>query len=229
MDADQYPYTAATNPLRNLLPAGVQEGGFQVMLRRLAEPTARVRIREDIAAQGLNSFGHIPSWDVVRIALSPHQPQYVRQTIGQIAGSRSCDPVEAIRDYLLADRGATRIVVTSIAEEDVQEILKSPTVLVCSDGLAVAPHGVTSQGKPHPRFYGTFPRVLGHYVRELGVLMLSQAIHKMTGGSAAALGLVDRGLLRQGYCADITIFDPARVVDRATYDNPHQYRRESPR
>jgi N-acyl-D-amino-acid deacylase len=105
----------------------------------------------------------------------------------------------------------------------VQEIVRSPTVLVGSDGTSLAPYGTTGQGKPHPRFYGTFPRVLGRYVRELGLLSLPQAIYKMTGGSAAALRLVDRGLLREGYQADITIFDPQTIADRATYDNPHQY------
>ena len=110
-----------------------------------------------------------------------------------------------------------------MAEEDVQEILRSPTVLIGSDGNSLAPYGITGQGKPHPRFYGTFPRVLGHYVRELGLLPLPLAIHKMTGGSAAALGLIDRGTLREGYWADITIFDPQQIAERATYDEPHQY------
>jgi N-acyl-D-aspartate/D-glutamate deacylase len=110
-----------------------------------------------------------------------------------------------------------------MAEEDVQEIVRSPEVLVGSDGTSLAPYGTTSQGKPHPRFYGTFPRVLGRYVRDLGLLSLPQAIYKMTGGAAAALGMVDRGLLREGYHADITIFDPQIVAERATYDDPHQY------
>jgi N-acyl-D-amino-acid deacylase len=95
--------------------------------------------------------------------------------------------------------------------------------LVGSDGTSLAPYGTTGQGKPHPRFYGTFPRVLGRYVRELGLLSLPQAIYKMTGGSSAALRLANRGLLREGYQADITIFDPQTIADRATYDDPHQY------
>jgi N-acyl-D-amino-acid deacylase len=96
-------------------------------------------------------------------------------------------------------------------------------VLVGSDGTSLAPYGITGQGKPHPRFYGTFPRLLGHYVRDLGLLSLPQAIYKMTGGSAAALGLVERGLLREGCRADIAIFDLEEVADRATFDDPHQY------
>jgi N-acyl-D-amino-acid deacylase len=110
-----------------------------------------------------------------------------------------------------------------MAEDDVQEIIRSPQVLVGSDGTSLAPYGTTGQGKPHPRFYGTFPRLLGHYARELGLLSLPQAIYKMTGGSAAALGLKDRGLIREGYRADLTLFDPAEIAERATYDEPHQY------
>jgi N-acyl-D-aspartate/D-glutamate deacylase len=223
VDCDQYPYTTASNPLRNLLPTWVQEGSMETMLQRLSQPSIRSRMREEIVAQGLNNFGRILSWDAVRIAISPHQPEYAGRTIGEIARSRACDPLDAVCDYLIADRGHTRILVTSMAEEDVQEILRSPSVLVGSDGTSLAPYGTTGQGKPHPRFYGTFPRVLGRYVRELGLLSLPQAIYKMTGGSAAALRLVDRGLLREGYRADITIFDSQTIVDRATYDDPHRY------
>jgi N-acyl-D-amino-acid deacylase len=223
VDCDQYPYTAGSNPLRNLLPTWVQEGSMETMLQRLRQPDVRSRMREEIAAQGLNNFGRIPSWDAVRIAISPHQPEYAGRTIDDIAHSRACDPLDAVCDYLIADRGHTRILVTSMDEADVQAIVRSPMVLVGSDGTSLAPYGTTSQGKPHPRFYGTFPRVLGRYVRDLGLLSLPQAIYKMTGGSAAALRLVDRGLLREGYRADITIFDPHTIADRATYDNPHQY------
>jgi N-acyl-D-aspartate/D-glutamate deacylase len=223
VDCDQYPYTTASNPLRNLLPTWVQEGSMEAMLQRLSQPAMRARLREEIAAQGLNNFGRIRSWDDVRIAISPYQPEYAGRTIGDIARHRACDPLDAVCDYLIADRGHTRILVTSMAEGDVQTILQAPTVLIGSDGTSLAPYGTTGQGKPHPRFYGTFPRVLGHYVRELGLLSLPQAIHKMTGGSAAALRLVERGLLRQGYRADITLFNPETIADRATYDDPHQY------
>ncbi|HEY7495576.1 MAG TPA: D-aminoacylase [Candidatus Tectomicrobia bacterium] len=223
VDVDQYPYTTATNPLRNLLPTWVQAGGMEAMLQRLAEPTTRDRIRHDIAVQGLNNFGRIPSWNEVRIAISPHQPEYAGRTIDDMAQSRACDPIDAVCDYLIADRGHTRILITSMAEDDVQTILGSPAVLVGSDGTSLAPYGVTGQGKPHPRFYGTFARVLGRYTRDLGLLSLPQAIHKMTGGAAAALGLRHRGLLREGYWADMTLFDPQQIADRATYDDPHQY------
>ncbi len=225
VDCDQYPYTAATNPLRNLLPTWVQADGMAAMLARLAEPETRQRLRHDIEAQGLNNFGRIASWDDVRIAISPHQPQNAGQTMGAIARERGCDPLDAVCDYLVEDQGHTRILITSMAEEDVQAILRSPTMLVGSDGTSLAPHGVTGQGKPHPRFYGTFARVLGHYVRDLGLLSLPQAVYKMTGGSAKALGLVERGLIREGYWADLTLFDPHTIDAMSTYEEPHQYAR----
>jgi N-acyl-D-aspartate/D-glutamate deacylase len=193
------------------------------MLERLSQPAVRSHIREELAAHGLNNFGRIPSWDAVRIAISPHQPQYAGRTLGAIARERGCDPLDAVCDYLLEDRGHTRILITSMDEADVQEIARHPSVLVGSDGTSLAPYGITGQGKPHPRFYGTFPRLLGHYVRELGLLSLPQAIYKMTGGSAAALDMHDRGLLREGAWADITIFDPEQIADQATFDDPHQY------
>jgi N-acyl-D-aspartate/D-glutamate deacylase len=223
VDCDQYPYTTATNPLRNLLPTWVQAGGMDAMLQRLAAPEVRQRIRQDIAAQGLNNFGRIPSWEAVRIAISPHQPAYAGRTIDDIALSHGSDPVDAVCDYLIADRGHTRILITSMDEGDVRTILAHPDALVGSDGTSLAPYGITGQGKPHPRFYGTFARVLGRYVRDLGLLSLPQAVYKMTGGAAAALRLTDRGLLREGYRADVTLFDPATITDTATIDNPHQY------
>jgi N-acyl-D-aspartate/D-glutamate deacylase len=222
VDCDQYPYTAGSNPLRNLLPSWVQEGGLPAMLQRLGQPAVRERVRAELAAHGLNNFGRIPSWDAVRIAISPQQ-EFVGRTIADIARARGVDPLDALCDYLIADRGHTRIVVTSMSEEDVQQIVRAENVLVGSDGTSLAPYGTTGQGKPHPRFYGTFPRVLGRYVRDLGLLSLPQGVYKMTGGSAAALGLKDRGLLREGYRADVTVFDPQTIADRATYDDPHQY------
>ena len=223
IDCDQYPYTAASNPLRNLLPAWVQEGGVAPMLGRVGRADVRDRIRGEIAARGLASWGRIPSWDAVRIALAPHHPDWAGRTIAELARERQRDPLDTLCDLLGEDRGATRIIIESISEDDVRTLLRAPFVLVGSDGYALAPYGVTSQGRPHPRTYGTFPRVLGRYVRELGVLSLPQAVFKMTGGPAAALDLRDRGLLREGYRADLTIFDPRTVAERATYDDPHRY------
>jgi N-acyl-D-amino-acid deacylase len=223
VDCDAYPYATGSNPLKNLLPQWVQAGGVEAMLARLAEKPTRARLRTDIARDGLNNWGRIPSWDCVRISISPHLPQHAGTTIGALAAERREDPIDTVADYLVADKGATRVLVTSISEDDIRDIVASPLALVGSDGNCVATYGTVSQGLPHPRFYGTFPRVIGHYVGELCLLPLELAVHKMTGASARALKLDDRGLLREAYCADVTIFDPADFKDRATYAEPHQY------
>jgi N-acyl-D-aspartate/D-glutamate deacylase len=201
----------------------VQVGGLEAMLARLALRETRARIRAEIDRDGLNNWGRIPSWECVQISVSPHLPQHAGETIARLAEMRGGDPIDVICDYLIEDKGATRVLITSIAEEDISEIVRSPSALVGSDGNCIADYGVTSQGMPHPRFYGTFPRIIGRYVREQQLLPLEQAIRKMTGATAQALRLRDRGLLREGYRADITIFDPADFKDRATYAEPHQY------
>jgi N-acyl-D-amino-acid deacylase len=223
IDCDAYPYAAGSNPLKNLLPQWVQSGGMEAMLARLALSETRARIRAEIERDGLNNWGRIPSWDSVQISISPHLPQYAGQTVGAIASARSLDPVDLVCDYLIEDKGATRVLITSIAEEDIREIVRSPSALVGSDGNCVADYGIVAQGMPHPRFYGTFPRIISHYVHEQHLLPLEQAVHKMTGATAAALRLRDRGLIKEGYRADLTIFDPADFKDRATYAEPHQY------
>ncbi|HEX9461970.1 MAG TPA: D-aminoacylase [Alphaproteobacteria bacterium] len=223
VDCDAYPYTAGSNPLKNILPQWVQAGGVEAMLARLRLPETRARLGADIAAHGLNNWGRIESWACVQISITPNLPQYAGRTIADLAAERGQDPIDTLCDYLIEDKGATRVLVTSISEDDVRDLIRSPMALVGSDGNCVATYGIVSQGMPHPRFYGTFPRVLGRYVHEQGLVPLEQAIHKMTGATAKALKLADRGLLRENYRADLTIFDPADFTDRATYDEPHQY------
>jgi N-acyl-D-amino-acid deacylase len=223
IDCDAYPYAAGSNPLKNLLPQWVQSGGVPSMLKRLKEDGTREKIRADIECDGLNNWGRIPSWDCVQISISPNLPQYSGRTLLSLATERGHDPVDTLCDYLIDDHGATRVLVTSISEDDIETIVASPMALVGSDGNCVAPYGQVGKGMPHPRFYGTFPRIIHHYVRERGALPLELAIHKMTGATARALKLSDRGLLKQGYCADVAIFDPADFKDRATYADPHQF------
>ena len=182
VDCDSYPYNVGSNPLKNLLPQWVQAGGVPDMLARLALPETRTRIRAEIARDGLNNWGRIPDWDCVRISISPHLPQYARRSIAELARERGADPIDVVCDYLIEDRCATRVLVISIAEDDVRDMIRSPFALVGSDGNCVADYGITSQGIPHPRFYGTFPRVLSHYARELGLIPIETAVHKMTGG-----------------------------------------------
>jgi N-acyl-D-amino-acid deacylase len=223
VDCDAYPYTAGSNPLKNLLPQWAQADGLEAMLARLALPETRQRIRAEIERDGLNNWGRIPSWDSVQVSISPHLPQHAGETFGQLAAARGRDPIDVVCDYLIEDKGATRVLITSIAEEDIRAILRSRTALVGSDGNCVADYGVTSQGMPHPRFYGTFPRIIGHYVYDEQLLPLEQAVRKMTGATAEALRLRDRGLIKEGHRADIAIFDPADFKDRANYADPHQY------
>jgi N-acyl-D-amino-acid deacylase len=223
VDCDAYPYAAGSNPLKNLLPQWVQAGGVPAMIERLKAKDTRARIGADIERDGLNNWGRIPSWDCVRISISPHLPQFAGRTIGELAAERGADPVDTLCDYLIEDQAATRVLVTSISEDDIETIVASPRALVGSDGNCVAPYGTVGKGMPHPRFYGTFPRVLHHYVRERRALPLALAIHKMTGATARALKLADRGLLKPGHRADVTLFDPADFRDRATYADPHQF------
>jgi N-acyl-D-amino-acid deacylase len=223
VDCDAYPYAAGSNPLKNLLPQWVQSGGVAAMLERLVLPETREKIRADIARDGLNNWGRIPSWECVQISISPHLPQHAGRTIAALAAERGVEAVDALCDYLIEDEGSTRVLVTSISEDDIRTIVRSPGALVGSDGNCVAPYGSVGKGLPHPRFYGTFPRVLTRYVRDEHLLPLELAIHKMTGATARALKLKDRGLLREGFCADVAIFDPDDFADRATYADPHQF------
>jgi N-acyl-D-amino-acid deacylase len=193
------------------------------MLSRLRLAETRERIRADIARDGLNNWGRIPSWDCVQVSISPNLPQHAGRTIGSLAAERRQDPIDTVADYLIDDAAATRVLVTSMSEEDIREMVRSPIALIGSDGNSVATHGVVGRGMPHPRFYGTFPRIISRYVRELDLLPLECAVHKMTGATAQALKLADRGFLREGFCADVTIFDAQDFRDRATYSDPHQY------
>jgi N-acyl-D-aspartate/D-glutamate deacylase len=148
VDCDAYPYTAGSNPLKNLLPQWVQAGGVPAMLERLQLPEMRARIRADLARDGLNNWGRIADWDCLQVSISPHLPQHAGRTIAGLARDRQADPIDVICDYLIEDRAATRVLVTSISEDDVQHILRSPLALVGSDGNCVADHGITSQGDP---------------------------------------------------------------------------------
>jgi N-acyl-D-aspartate/D-glutamate deacylase len=223
IDCDAYPYAAGANPLKNLLPPWVQVGGNEAMLVRLALPETRARIEAELADNGLNNWGRIASWEAVQISISPQSPQHAGDTIGGLAAARRVDPIDLVCDLLIADNGATRVLITSISEEDIKTIVRAPEALVGSDGNCVADYGIVGQGMPHPRFYGTFPKIISRYVQDERLLPLEAAVHKMTGATARALKLRDRGLLREGWRADITIFDPADFRDQATYAAPHRY------
>jgi N-acyl-D-amino-acid deacylase len=143
--------------------------------------------------------------------------------LSDIATSRQQDPLAAALDILLAEEGNVGVVLFMMGDVQVQTILQHPRVMIGSDAGAAAPYGVLGQSHPHPRAYGTFPRILGTYVRERGVISLEEAIFRMTGLTAWRLGLSDRGLVRPGYKADLVMFDAQQIADLATYDEPHVY------
>ena len=223
VDCDAYPYAAGANPLKNLLPPWVQVDGNAAMLARLAAPQMRARIAQEIAESGLNNWGRIPNWDCVQISISPKRPETEGKTVGQLAAAAGADPIDQLCEHLIADNGATRVLITSISEDDIRTIVRDRTALVGSDGNCVATYGTVSQGMPHPRFYGTFPRIISRYVGEEHLLPLEAAVRKMTGATAKALKLRDRGLLREGWRADVAVFDPNDFKDLATYADPHRY------
>lgn len=164
-NASAYPYAVGANPLKNLLPPWVQIGGNEAMLARLRQPDTRARIKNELAERGLNNLGRISSWEAVQISISPRRPETAGQTVAALARAQGCEPIDQICDHLIADNGATRVLITSISEDDLRTIVRSPTALVGSDGNCVATYGSVSQGVPHPRFYGTFPRIIGALCR----------------------------------------------------------------
>jgi len=218
---DQYPYTASATSLTVIIPGWAQEGGKETLLNRLRDPELRARLREEVE----ENQRRIGGWARLRVSSvqSAANKQYEGLSIEDIAERRGACPVDVALDLILEERGNVGCVRFGMHEDDVRTVMRHPAVMVGSDGRALAVDGPLSVGKPHPRSYGTFPRVLGKYVREEEVLTLEDAVRKMTSLPAARLGLWDRGLLRPGFWADIVLFDPSRVRDRATYDNPHQY------
>lgn len=167
---------------------------------------------------------HAGSWENILIATVSTQKNkgLEGKNMAEIAALRRADPKDALIDLIIEENARVGAIYFIMSEEDVQAALRFPWLSIGSDGAAVAPDGPLSAGKPHPRFYGTFPRLLAKYVREEGVLSLEEAIRKMTSLPARQLNLQDRGILREGLAADLVAFDAARVQDRATFSDPHQ-------
>jgi N-acyl-D-amino-acid deacylase len=221
--ADVYPYTASSTMLRALLPDWALEGGIDAMLGRLADPDARARIRRDIESPptGQSLVDRI-GWENVMIASAVKRRDAEGKRLSEIAAAGGVGAVDAALELLEAEGGKGSMILFQLDERDLRRALVHEAVMIGSDGSALAPGGLAG-GKPHPRSYGTFPRVLGEYAREERVLTLAQAVHKMTGLPARRLGLKDRGVIAVGARADLVVFDARRVGDRATYQEPHQY------
>jgi len=220
---DVYPYTASSTSLRTALPDWALEGGVAAMLKRLHDPGERKRIREDMERGGGYSIVERMGWENVMIAWCPKRKDAEGRRISEIAEMRGLEPIEAVFELLRDADGVASMILFQLDERDLRLALAHPQLMIGSDGSALATTGDMSAGKPHPRSYGTFPRVLGRYARDERVLSLAEAVHKMTGLPARRLGMRDRGEIRVGARADLVVFDARRVADQATYEDPHRY------
>ena len=216
---DVYPYDASSSSLSQYLPPWVQDGGTEAMRARLADPAALERAERDLAA---GWFGGIPwLWDrVVFDRIGPGYEQYAGLSVQEAAGRAGMTPAAFTLQVCLDHGNYPRVVLFYRTEEDMMTFLSHPAAVVGSDGSALP----LDQGskRPHPRSFGTFPRIFGRYVREKGLMSLSEAVRKTTGGVADRLQLTDRGYLRPGLAADIVIFNPETIADRATFESPAQ-------
>ncbi|HEX8181934.1 MAG TPA: D-aminoacylase [Pyrinomonadaceae bacterium] len=228
VSADVYPYTAASTSLTACLPPWALEGGTQQTLARLRDPATRARLKREIATDtkeweniylGSGGAQGVLIGSVVNRALE----QWQGKRLSEIAAAEGKDPLDALFDFIIADEAQTGAIYFMMSEDDLRAALKAPFIHICTDSGARATTGPLAGSKSHPRGWGTYPRILARYVRDEHLLTLEQAIQRMTGSSAARVGLRDRGLIRAGLFADLTIFDPARVRDRATFAEPNQY------
>jgi N-acyl-D-amino-acid deacylase len=226
--ADIYPYIAGSTALSACLPPWALEGGTDKMLARLRDPQTRQRLKSEISQEqttweniylGSGGPGGVLIGAVVNRELEPLQGK----RISEIAEQQKKDPLDAVFDLIVADHGQTGAIYFMMSEDDMRAAMKSPLVSFCTDSGSRATDGPLAGSKSHPRGWGSYPRILGRYVRDEKLLSLEAAIHKMTGAPAARVGLKERGLIKEGMFADITIFDPAKVIDRATFESPNQY------
>jgi len=225
-----YPYTAGQNNLRAIIPPWAHDGGNKAMLERLRDPKNRERLKKEIRNGLPNWYNHYTAtgggWDgMLLVSLKSERfKAFTGKRMSElIRAQNGQDDVEVLFDVLLAEDGSVACVYFHHSEADMTYAMRQPYTSIGSDGAAIANDGPALAMNPHPRWYGTFPRVLGRYVREQKVITLEEAIKKMTSMNAAKIGIKERGLLKEGYWADITVFDPKTVADRATFEKPHQY------
>ncbi len=227
--ANQYPYTRASNGLDSCLPLWAREGGLGKTLPRLQDPATRERIKKDMedpnATTWENQWYGASGGDGVMLSsvLNPDLRRYEGMTLTAIGKAMGKDPRDAVIDLVIADRGESAVILAIMDEDDVRTALKHPLVGVGTDSGAQAEDGRLSESKSHPRAWGSFPRILGRYVRDEHLLTLEEAVRKMTAKAADRVHLSDRGVLRPGLMADITIFDPATIRDVSTFDDPKHY------
>lgn len=220
--ADAYPYTAYSTGLKIQLPAEALEGGDAPMLARLADPAQRTAIRAAVARQIAAEPGD-PALIVIARMTKAEDQALVGRSLAQIAEGFGVEPAEALLRLLEREQGDVSFVGHAMSEENVARVLRHPLVMLGSDGRVLAPVGEWAKTKPHPRSYGAFPRLLGHYARDGKLMSLAEAVRKMTSMPADQIGLRDRGRIAPGKAADLVAFDAARVRDTATFDDPHRY------
>jgi len=218
---DQYPYTASQTGISALIPQWAQEGGREQLLTRIESPETRAVIKEEVVRKILfdRGGGHPRN---VFISRNSWNPEMAGKNLAELAEERGMEPTPenaAEVVFEIIEGGGATAVYHAIGPEDVDRIMQHPATAIGSDG----PVGIFGEGAPHPRQYGTFARVLGHFSRDRGVLSLEQAVRKMSSQTARRLGIHDRGLITSGYYADIAIFDADSIIDRATFEDPHQY------
>jgi dihydroorotase/N-acyl-D-amino-acid deacylase len=226
--ANMYPYTRGSNGLDANLPPWVREGGREPLLKRLADPAVRERVKADMAHEAKdweNQYLGAGGAEGVLVAevLDPKLKHYEGQTIAEIAKAEGKDPRDALIDIVIADRANAACIMSIMDEQDVRTALAHPLTSFGTDSQAKATDGPLSHETSHPRGWGSAARILGHYVRDEKVLRLEEAIRKMTSFAAEAAGLNDRGLVKPGFAADLVAFDPATVRDLATFEKPNQY------
>jgi N-acyl-D-aspartate/D-glutamate deacylase len=230
VQANVYPYRAGQNDLATIIPPWAHEGGTEALIQRLKDPALRSRLESEIlnGIPGSNWYDHYTAtggWEgMLLVSLSnPEYKKFEGMRMNQVIEAMGKPPLDVLFELLESNGGSVPTVYFHHSEEDMRYALKQPFVSIGSDGTAVATEGPLATGHPHPRYYGTFPRVLGRYVREEKILTIEDAIRKMTSANAAKIGAFDRGLLRPGMMADVTIFDAEHVIDNATFTRPHQY------
>lgn len=219
--ADRYPYIAYGTGLTMFLPLWSRQGETDEILARLEDKNALSKIRKHAEEKGQSIGG----WDrvIISFCYSDKNKKWEGKSILDCANELNTTPFEFIRTILLEERNRVSMIGFAMDEDNLKKVLSSPHVMVGSDGNAVAPHGKLAEGKPHPRYYGTFPRVLGKYAREERIFDLATAIHKMTAMPAEKLGLQKRGRIAEGCFADIVLFHPETVIDNASFVDPHQF------
>lgn len=210
---DQYPYIAGSTTLSMILPPWAQDGGTEGVLRRLRDPETRARIREDILAEGADwdNFVEFAGYDGITISRA-HDPAGLGKTLAELGRLRNCDPLDAAFDLIVKNGGGVGMIDVYGSEDTLEALMKLPEQNFCTDGVLGE--------SPHPRVWGSYPRILGRYVRERKVLSQEDAVRRMSGQAAFAMGIRDRGLLKPGYFADLVLYDPNTVAETATFARP---------